>query len=813
MSVSSGQFEPIDRQRKNLNWIELSPPSELEASVRAFIGSGRWLLTNKGLCLRADDIDTGPVYYMHPPAPASGDSWVVRHRIRTRAQKAHSALFFAHESRLVIVLNAADGQGGAWLNHLARIIHWTQAPEIRSEDDPRALAIARLRALEFTGRRPGVPFTDSKQLSPAEAEATEVQVQMLQGNILPALKWYETHRLSKGQTPDILNVLVAGALGETDGVKDAFNALSTAWPSTQALEHFGYLAFKGVGALSEAVHHGTRSAQLASALGAAGLYMDLARFQQRRDDKSGAWKSLVSGLEARPKTAWVNEFAASVFEWMGMLEEAEKLYDRAVALDGDRFGPALAQARLKTWRGIYDPVRPAVEALIAKRPDEAMLHRILGIIHICEGRREEGVASLNRALALAPRDAEALLWRADAAIRDGRIEDATADIERASVRTSSPADALLRIFRDMELGKFSLKKLSRTKDTGHRLSWSEALIKNKLDTLLSTTGLKEKHNPVQAFVYEIMPHLLTQEEWSEFWVDEAASKRVLKNILRRMGGNRSDIITMRQPVPEPGKLGELTCITLPESGREAAAHTLKQIRYTDVQTVLARYEDVLKAHPESPHPHCYRGELMVWLGRYEEALADFQAGKDLGPVRWGFVGKAAVLMLLGRKKEALAEIKACRKVFEPLPGATTHVYLGELLRREGDLKGARLHLEEAIEVKPSRHAAAMNLALVDFYEGQAYAAQERYAVLWKKVPGLLWTAGFQLDIPLEERAEPEHLVAVIEESLRMMRGNRSSHLITYFPNDGRMRIAPSPDEWEDIAWESLALREEILLRG
>ena len=228
--------------------------------------------------------------------------------------------------------------------------------------------------------------------------------------------------------------------------------------------------------------------------------------------------------------------------------------------------------------------------------------------------------------------------------------------------------------------------------------------------------------------------------------------------------------------------------------------------------MLARYADVFKAFPESPHPHCYSGELFVWLGRYEEALASFQAGKDNGPVRWGFVGKAAVLMLLGRKKEAMAEIERCGELFEPLPGATTHVYLGELLRREGDLVGARRHLTEAVEVKPTRYAAAMNLALVELMDGDQSGAHLRYRGLWDKVPGIFWTAGYQLSIPIGDRCDPRHMEAVIEESLRMMRGNRSSHLITYFPNDGRMRIAPQPDEWEDIAWESLPLREEILLR-
>ena len=367
-------------------------------------------------------------------------------------------------------------------------------------------------------------------------------------------------------------MLVAGLYGDVEGVRSAAERLVQYHGSSQPLHHFAYLAYKGAGCLEDASRHGTLAAEHASAMGAAGIYMDLARYQQRRHDNSGAWKSLLRGLEARPGTAWVNESAASIFEWMGALDEAEKLYGRAFSLDRQRFGPGAALARIRTWRGIYDPVRADVEALLSENPDVGLLHRLLGIIHVCEGRLEAGLASLNRALEFDSRDAEALFWRADIHLQKGHFDAATEDIERASVKSSSPVEGILRILRDMAIGHFDLSSVSNAQSDAMRhknhagegesvslLSaaastdeFAHSSVRTAFNGALSDLGTSY-FNPVKAFVHRHLPHLLSDEEWTEFWQGEDRAKQVLRNTLQQFGGNRTDIVTMRQPDPQIGQ--------------------------------------------------------------------------------------------------------------------------------------------------------------------------------------------------------------------------------------------------------------------
>jgi tetratricopeptide (TPR) repeat protein len=720
---------------------------------------------------------------------------------------------------LAEVLNDAEGETKAWLDAVGAIVHG------RGVDPASSSAMSTLidvRGLQYDRQIPNLRLSGEQDAADDEPFRARVQIELALDEVISALRWYESRSLRGNADETPLDAIVEGLMGDFESAAGTTRRLLDAYPSTQTLHHFAYLVLKSACDIEGAVLEAGRSADLASAMSAAGLYMDCAKVQQRQGDHRGAWKSLVSGLEARPQTPWINEFAATVFEWMGAFEEAEALYARSARLDPDRFGPRAALARLKTWRGLYDSVLPDVVELLGAHPDEGILHRLLGIIHVGEGRLEEGRASLTRALALLPRDSQALLWRAETFFKQGRYDEALADIELASVTSGNPAESLQRLLLDLThvekvLGRndpcwcFSGKKYKKC----HMKSDEEVIARGEPQPGAFLKVVEFRHTAIfhNGFLHRHLPHLCSPEDLERTFSGGPEMRAVFEAALTRLGGNRGDIVTLRSPGASEGVPDVIRRVELPVNSREASAAALKQLRYVPVEEVFAQFDEVLKNYPDSPHPYCYRGELNVWLGRYDEALADFEAALKISRVRWGFVGKAAVLMLRGQRAEALEQVNACNAAFDPIPGATTHVYLGELLRREGDYAGAAFQLNVALSVKPSRHGAWMNLALVYRAQGQIVDAEKIYTELWSNMPGLLWVAGQQVDIPLEQRCDPAHMETVIEEALAMMRGNRSSHLLTFFPRDGRLRILPLRGVWEEVAWETLSLAEERLLEN
>ena len=140
LNSSSSPGIEFQRKRKNLNWVQLQAPTSLGTPIRALLGDVRWLLTTNGLCLRADDANRGPVYYVHPSADVDL-GWMVKHRLRTRSQRAHSVTFIRNELEITQILNQASGVDELWLKRLSRIVRWTSPKRsmVRKIRKPRPL--------------------------------------------------------------------------------------------------------------------------------------------------------------------------------------------------------------------------------------------------------------------------------------------------------------------------------------------------------------------------------------------------------------------------------------------------------------------------------------------------------------------------------------------------------------------------------------------------------------------------------------------------------------------------------------------------
>jgi tetratricopeptide (TPR) repeat protein len=430
----------------------------------------------------------------------------------------------------------------------------------------------------------------------------------------------------------------------------------------------------------------------------------------------------------------------------------------------------LRAAQLHLWRCEAELARARL-APLANDPHAQLAHLIEGALLVLEGQPERALALFETCELTGPEALELLLWQAEAHLARGETELALACVDR-------------HIIRENTLAAYLLKLLVIATDGS-----PEALA----GSIASRTFL-------DALILDVLPSLCSPESLAAAHADPSRFAALVRGILDDMGGNRSPHPTWRrrdtsgQPSLEP--------VAVDRSGREAAVDNLVRIRSDTPEDVIAGFAAVEEAYPSSPHPFTYQGELLIWLGRYDDALACFDEADRRAPTRWSYVGRAAAYDLLGNAERADHWTREGATRFGELETATTHVYRGERKRKLEDWDGARDDLEIALRVKSRRIGARINLALVARATGDKPGWARAIEQLEIDATAYLWEAGARRD---HEYDEPTLLRA-----LELMAGNRSSFLHTMIDANGQWRVVPPPSRWVAHARLCVALgRREL----
>jgi tetratricopeptide (TPR) repeat protein len=498
----------------------------------------------------------------------------------------------------------------------------------------------------------------------------------------------------------------------------------------------------------------------------AALCLLAARVYERRAERDNALSAIHRALEVQTPAVSTRVDAARLLLELGAFDEARAMY--AGLLDDDATAPHALEAlgRLCLWIGDAEGALAYAERLRTMDERNTAGWRMRAAVTVLRGEYPEAMPILDAVLRDNPHDGEAYLWRAEAALRLGRLEDAKADVDRSLYYGRSFPAPAIRLLAECGRGPVALAL------------WED--LEGELAAMRADpSGILVKHDPSAPVVFgdQLTP--------------------ILERALAAMRGNRTPLGTY---VNDDGRLARLPRSTL---ARVASRQALELIRVASPEDTFRRFDDVITRFPDSPMPLVHRGELQLWLGRYAEARADLEAAIAIRrQTRWAWYGLSYLDLIAGDPERALATCATGIEVMDNTEGPVALSCRGEAYRLLGRLDEAREQLLRSCEINPTRLSSWINLALVHGASGDRPAQRQIFRRLASAAPGLVSEAAFELgdevftQIVLSGPFPPGDADAgdggamierVLQQCLTMMRGNRSSSCVTYFTMNGQMR--------------------------
>ncbi|EDM79370.1 hypothetical protein PPSIR1_02416 [Plesiocystis pacifica SIR-1] len=468
---------------------------------------------------------------------------------------------------------------------------------------------------------------------------------------------------------------------------------------------------------------------------------------------------------------------------LGAYPLAELQLRACAATSPDAAGKASATAtlaRARLWALDLDAAETlANEADDPNNPEHATALMVLGAVACLRGEPARGLDALERAHRLRGDDLEIRNWRVEALLRAGQPDAAQAAALEEGYRS-----AIVRQLLRVRLAAIHAAR-------GHAAPEGP-----RDDTdYIHRTILRQLAQPLAALDADAAEAMTLGPEASD-----ADTLAAVELALRALGGNRSNHLSL---VGESDGRGGRSLHPAREvwSPRARASELQHRLLFEPLATVRERLAELVATYPGVPYGETYSAELLLWEGRYAEALEVFEAVWQRTHQRWSYVGSAAALHFLDRDDEALARWEEAATVHAFLPEEATHAYRSEIWRKRGALEAALEAASLAVEATNTRFGAWINLALIERRRGDRGAAEAALEVVRDNLQVQLALVARAEGLTVDDALELESAPVLLEALLRAMRGNRSSGVQTLVDDRGVLRIFTQRhlEGWTELA--------------
>ncbi len=458
----------------------------------------------------------------------------------------------------------------------------------------------------------------------------------------------------------------------------------------------------------------------------------------------------------------------------------------------------LACERLATlclWRGDVEGASSKIDALSRLGADEAVVQRLRLAVDVLTGNHAQAESRLDSLGELPGRDAETRAWRAEVLASTGRSRQALDEARRAG--DASPdhghyvALRILEALCALQLGRRPdgdivlhravdaicgaedgdrVSRLMRRVYLGRALRGDRVL--SRFGRILRLCGVKVRAVESPAEV-----------------------ESILQLALKRLGGNRNPV----RPTIVCG--GRLERLVVDPSPRSLVKDALGAVRYGGEKEASRRLANLAERFPEWPHPHFYHAELMMWVGRLDQARRDLDRAlairvwnPEVERGCWPRIGLAGVTLLQGDANQALRLIRKASSGKHDPPAQPYYAWHGEILYALGRLEEARDMLQPVCGPRSGRVGSLLTLALVEIDLGECERSRQIVDQVARIAPALL------IDIGQEDVCDPagpgagaltvEEIRGLAVDARQAMRGNRTATCVTFVDSRGRLRAIP-----------------------
>lgn len=179
-----------------------------------------------------------------------------------------------------------------------------------------------------------------------------------------------------------------------------------------------------------------------------------------------------SSLEALEGLGWTYLVA-------GQRDAAQAAFDRCAQVDGQAAGCLRGQAAMAQAAGEFGRARELLQRAVALAPEDPKVQSSLGLLELSQGEVDAAVPRFEDLVARFPDSAEFRVGLVEGRLRQGRHEDALAEVDRALALPASPlrTEALLHLLRARVLVALSSSRVdpARCEQTAPPvLAWLDA---------------------------------------------------------------------------------------------------------------------------------------------------------------------------------------------------------------------------------------------------------------------------------------------------------------------------------------------------
>ncbi len=200
--------------------------------------------------------------------------------------------------------------------------------------------------------------------------------------------------------------------------------------------------------------------------------------------------------------------------------------------------------------------------------------------------------------------------------------------------------------------------------------------------------------------------------------------------------------------------------------------------------------------------HGIRGDALIELGRYEDAIAAFQRMLDLRPGTPSYSRASYAWELRGNIPAAVETMTQARDAAAtPADAAFASYQLAELALGQGDVATAQRHVTEGLQRNPSSADLRAGRAKVEVAKGETEAALATYAelVATRPLPSYLVAYGELLEsLGRDDEAEAQYAVVRSVQQLFAAQGVSVDQELAVFEadhGDAKQALAAAEQVW------------------